>query len=856
MGKIRVYELAKQLKLEPKKVIEDARRMGIDVTVPSNSISEQEAERIRSKYFAKKEEPKRPKVVLVKKAKEVVAAEEGPVAPAPTEQEPPAPSAVGAPKRPEIEAAPQPDVDWIEHAPKVKTIPLKKKPVAVEPEPPAVKVTPLKLVQPPVPPRPSPPPVQPVAHAPQPKVVEEPVKPEIEEKPKLPAKTQVRVLRPSTALQTQAPARAGEVAEGVYVPPRDDRRRRRRPMRPIVKKRVITEEQPMVATAVAEPVVTELRTVKLMEGVSVKELSEKLDLRPRDVMRKLLERGVMATINQSLDPEVAREIGREFGYDVHFASFEELAEEAVIERLIEAGEEEVLVSRAPVVTVMGHVDHGKTSLLDAIRQTAVAESEAGGITQHIGAYTAQVPDPDNSTQKREIVFLDTPGHEAFTMMRARGAQVTDIVVLVVAADDGVMPQTIEAIEHARAANVPIIVAINKIDKPEANVERVKRELADQGLVWEGWGGDTVMVEVSAKKRINLDGLLEMILLTADILDLKANPERNAMGVVLESRLDRGRGPVATILVEQGTLQTGNAFLVGSTFGRVRAMFDYRGKHLSEAPPATPVEITGLEVVPEAGDKLVVVEDLTTAQRISSMRQTAQRQARVAMSAATSLEQLYERMRTGELRELQLILKADVQGSLEALRATLEKLSSPKVKVRVIRSGVGAITESDILLAAASNQMERSAVIIGFNVRPEPRAMELARQENVDIRFHSIIYKVEEEIRNAMLGLLEPTEKEVRLGQAEVRQVFHVAKVGNVAGCMVTEGIVRRKSQARLIRDNVVIYQGAIQSLRRFKEDVAEVREGFECGISLENYSDIKPGDVIEAFTVEKVAQTL
>jgi len=619
---------------------------------------------------------------------------------------------------------------------------------------------------------------------------------------------------------------------------------------------VIEVEPPVAATAVAEPVRREIRPVKLMEGISVKEFSEKLELRPRDVMRKLLERGVMATINQSLDPDVAREIGRELGYDVHFASFEELAEEAVIEKLIKAGEEEVLIARAPVVTVMGHVDHGKTSLLDAIRETQVAESEAGGITQHIGAYTVKVPDPDKPTQMREIVFLDTPGHEAFTKMRARGAKVTDTVVLVVAADDGVMPQTIEAIEHARAATVPIIVAINKIDKPEANVDRVKRELSDQGLVWDGWGGDTVMVEVSAKKRINLNGLLEMILLTADLLDLKANPQRQAMGVVLESKLDRGRGPVATILVEQGTLQTGDTFLVGSTLGRVRAMFDYRGKPLNEAPPATPVEVIGLEAVPEAGDKLVVVDEAATAQRISSMRQTAQRQARVSTSAATSLEQLYERMRTGELQELQLVLKADVQGSLEALRQTLEKLSSPKVKVRVIRSGVGAITESDVLLATAANEMERSAVIIGFNVRPEPRALELARQENVDMRFHSVIYKVEEEIRNAMLGLLEPTEKEVPLGQAEVRQVFHVAKVGNVAGCMVTDGLVRRKTPARLIRDNVVIHEGAIQSLRRFKDDATEVKEGFECGISLENYNDIKPGDVIEAYTVEKVAQTL
>lgn len=855
MGKIRVYELAKQLKLEPKRVIEDARRLGIDVRVPSNSISEQEAERIRSKYIAKQEEPKKPKVHLVKKAKDAAVAEEE----APHEIEAPAGALAEAPGAAAMEAAAPAAAEPTETAPKVKTILLKKKAPVVEPElPPPVKVTPLKLAPPPPPPPPVHPPMQPVAQAPQPKPkpIEAPPPPPVVEAPKAPPKTQVKILRPSAAVSTLAPAKPAEISERVYVPPRDERRRRRRPMRPVVKRPVTEVEPPMAATVVAAPAVAERRTIKLMEGISVKEFSERLESRPRDVMRKLLERGIMATINQSLDPDIAKEIGRELGYDVFFASFEELAEEAAIEKLIEAGEEEILLARAPVVTVMGHVDHGKTSLLDAIRQTAVAESEAGGITQHIGAYTVKVPDPDDPTRKREIVFLDTPGHEAFTMMRARGAKVTDIVVLVVAADDGVMPQTIEAIEHARAANVPIIVAINKIDKPEANADRVRRELSDQGLVWDGWGGDTVMVEVSAKKRLNLDGLLEMILLTADILDLKANAERQALGVVLESKLDRGRGPVATILVEQGTLRTGDAFLVGSTVGRVRAMFDYRGKPLSEAPPATPVEVIGLEAVPEAGDKLVVVDDIATAQRISSMRQTAQRQARMSRSAATSLEQLYERMRTGELQELQLVLKADVQGSLEALRQTLEKLSSPKVKVRVIRSGVGAITESDVLLATAANEMERSAVIIGFNVRPEPRALELARQENVDIRFHSIIYKVEEEIRNAMLGLLQPTEKEVRLGQVQVRQVFHIAKVGNVAGCMVTEGTVRRKAQARLLRDNVVIYEGAIQSLRRFKDDVTEVKEGFECGVSLDNYNDIKPGDVIEAYTVEKVAQTL
>lgn len=877
MGKIRVYELAKQLHLEPKRVIEDAHRLGINVSLPANTLTEQEAELIRSKYHAKKDDSQKPKVVLKKKTKEV----EEMVSTTPVVSQPvppPSPPAEAVPLTQAGEAAtaaeePKAPVEPAKELPTFKTIPLEKKPLEKEeevpppPPPPlieepptvgGIKVTRLGPVPAPTPPR------VPVSGSMTTGVVEAPISPPPVEPP---ASTVIRVLKPAPAAPEPAPVPAGAPPiDQVYVPPRDDRRRRRRTLRQPVKKRVITEERPPEIPVITEPPrPAELKHVKLMEGMSVKEFSEKLGLRSRDVQRKLMERGVIASINHPLDAATAIELGREFGFNVQIASFEELVEEAILEKMIKSGEEEVLVKRAPVVTVMGHVDHGKTSLLDAIRQTAVAESEAGGITQHIGAYTVQVPNPDNPAEKRDIVFLDTPGHEAFTMMRARGAKVTDIVVLVVAADDGVMPQTIEAIEHAQAAGVPIIVAINKIDKPEANPERVKRELSERGLVWDGWGGDTVMVEVSAKKRINLDGLLEMILLTADLLDLKANPARDAVGTVLESKLDRGRGPVATILVEQGTLKIGDLFVVGSTSGRVRAMFDHRGQPLTTAPPSTPVEIIGLEAVPEAGDKLVVVDDPNLAHRISSLRQTAQRQARVAQAAITSLEQLHERMSRGELRELQLILKADVQGSLEALRATLEKLSSPKVRVRVIRSGVGAITESDVLLAAAANKSSQTAaahdhsqtaVIIGFNVRPQPRALELARQENVDIRFHSIIYKVEEEIRNAMLGLLEPVEKEVRLGQAEVRQVFHVAKVGSVAGCMVTAGVIRRKANVRLLRDNVVVYEGTIQSLRRFKDDVNEVREGFECGIALENYGDLKPGDIIEAFTLEKVAQTL
>jgi translation initiation factor IF-2 len=608
----------------------------------------------------------------------------------------------------------------------------------------------------------------------------------------------------------------------------------------------------MVVQPKAKPVFTELRPIKLVEGATVKDFSERLDVKAKDIVQMLLQRGVMATINQTLNQDIAREIGKEIGYDVSFAPFEEMISEAEEEKIIESGEEE-LTTRAPVVTVMGHVDHGKTSLLDAIRQTRVAEGEAGGITQHIGAYSVDVADPDDPARERRIVFLDTPGHEAFTMMRARGARVTDVVVLVVAADDGVMPQTLEAIDHSRAAEVPIIVAINKVDKPDAQPDRVKQELADRGLLWDGWGGDTVMVEVSAKKRQNLESLLEMIILTSDLLELKANADRLASGVVLEAKLDRGRGAVATVLVQQGSLKVGDPFIVGQVFGRVRAMFDDHGRAVEQAGPSTPVEVLGLQGVPHAGDQFQVVGDATQAQHIANQRQMQARQAAIARTSARGLEQLFADR--GQVKELLVILKGDVQGSVEAVRDALNKLSTERVKIRIIRSGVGAITESDVMLAAASsNDMNRASVIIGFNVRPQVRAREIAESERVDIRLHTIIYKVEEEIRNAMLGLLDMTKREVITGHAEVRQVFRVPRVGLVAGCYVTDGQIRRTT-ARVLRDNIVIYEGKIDSLKRFKEDVSEVKQGFECGLSIERFQDVKVGDVIEAYTTEEVAPT-
>jgi translation initiation factor IF-2 len=580
------------------------------------------------------------------------------------------------------------------------------------------------------------------------------------------------------------------------------------------------------------------RKITITEGVSIKELSEKLEARAKDVIRRLLDKGIFATINQTLDSQTATEVARVFGAEASIISYEE----EVIHDVEIADRPQDLIPRAPVVTVMGHVDHGKTSLLDAIRETSVAAREAGGITQHIGAYQVEA-------QNRKIVFLDTPGHEAFTMMRARGSRVTDVVVLVVAADDGVMPQTLEAINHARAAKVPIVVAINKVDKPEAQPERVKRQLADHNLMPEEWGGDTVTVEVSAKQRKNLHLLLEMILLVADLQQLKANPKRPASGTVLEAKLDRGRGPVATVLVQNGTLRPGDSFIVGAIYGKVRAMFDDRGRVAAEAAPASPVEVLGLEDVPQAGDRLLVIEDTVKARQIALHRQAKLREAALAKSARLTLEQLHEQMAAGDVKELPLIIKADVQGSVEVLVDTLNKLSTEKVKIKVIHAGAGAITESDVLLASASN-----AVIIGFNVRPERKATELAQLERVDIRLHTIIYNLTDEIKKAMAGLLAVTIKETSLGHADVRDTFRISKVGTVAGCYVQSGKITREAKIRLLRDNVVVYEGKVKSLRHFKEDVNEVRNGLECGIGLENFNDVKIGDVIEAYVLEKVTE--
>jgi len=575
------------------------------------------------------------------------------------------------------------------------------------------------------------------------------------------------------------------------------------------------------------------RVIKISEVISVGDLSREMGVKAGDVIKKLMGMGMMATINQVLDADTATLIANEFDHQVENVAFD--ADSMLeVEHQVE-DQEAALVPRPPVVTIMGHVDHGKTSLLDAIRSTNVTAQEHGGITQHIGAYHVQV-------DGRSVTFLDTPGHEAFTAMRARGAKVTDIVVLVVAADDGVMPQTVEAINHARAADVPIIVAVNKIDRPDANLEKVKRGLSEHGLLAEDWGGDAVFSPVSAKTHEGIPHLLEMLLLQADILELDANPNKLARGTIVEAKLDRGRGPVATVLVQEGTLHVGDAFVCGAYYGKVRAMIDDRGHKVETAPPAFPVEILGLQGVPLAGDSFVAVADEAKARQVAEYRQSKQRETDLVKSSKISLEELYDQIKTGDVKELRVVLKADVQGSVEALTEALNRMSTNEVKLKVIHGSVGGITESDILLAAASN-----AIVIGFNVRPESKGASLAAKEGVDVRLYTIIYEAVADIRAAMEGMLEPTYREQIHGRVEIRRIFNIAGAGTIAGCYVTEGKIARGHLVRLLRDQVVVHEGKLASLKRFKDDVREVAAGYECGLSLEGFQDLKQGDVIEAY---------
>jgi translation initiation factor IF-2 len=964
-SKVRIYDLAKELKLDTKRLIEEVRREGVDVSVPSNSVSKELAEKIRNKYFPKKDAVAPRVVRVVKKAARPAGEEEASPAHAADEDihvshaptaatETHAPAAANAQPAPH-EATPTSEVSTARPAATGATTARLVKRLAPatraeQPEtvasPEVFQTAPEAAIEPPAT-------VDVIDAPPTITTTEAPaemseasatttssqaVEPLPAEAPPtqttvpIPPARQVRMLRPTAAALTAGirqgerapapvvappvpsprerrerqegpaprgndrggarPARAGERAAAAphgtpgetatpqitYIPsptdargrPRGGRGGRNTPVRGgkgrdaggkggrfdrdfIPPPRALSLEDRIAGRLDMAPGGGDLKAVRIVEGSTVKEFAEKLGIKPKDIVTLLLQRGVFATINQPLNDEVAADLGRRFGYEVAFVPFEEMIAEEEFEELVATDADDVELPRAPVVTVMGHVDHGKTSLLDAIRSTEVASGEAGGITQHIGAYSVQVPSPDHPGETRRVVFLDTPGHEAFTLMRARGAKATDVVVLVVAADDGVMPQTVEAIEHSRAAGVPIVVAINKIDRPDANPDRVRQELAKQGLNPVEWGGETEMVAVSAKKHENLDTLLETILLTSDILDLRASPTRLASGVVLEAKLDRGRGAVATALVQQGTLRVGDPFIVGQIFGKVRAMFNDRGEQVTEVGPATPVEVLGLQGVPQAGESFQVVADITRAQQISHHRQVLTRQNALMQTTKRGIEALGQT----EVKELLVVIKADVQGSVEVLKSTLQKLSTEQIKVKVVRSGVGAITESDVLLASATQAgaSHTAVVIIGFNVRPEVRAAELAKQEAVDVRLHSIIYKVEEEIRAAMIGMLEAIEKEKILGKAEVRDIFRVPRAGVIAGSMVTDGIMRRNARARLIRDGIVSWEGGISSLRRFKDDASEVREGFECGIGLENFNDLKVGDQIECYIVEKVAAT-
>lgn len=602
------------------------------------------------------------------------------------------------------------------------------------------------------------------------------------------------------------------------------------------KKKKTKKEEEAELKAEKEKNMENAPVIEIGASITVKELAEKLNKSSNDVIRTLIFSGVMAGINQEIDFETAQKVCTE--YEVIVEKKEEIQELEVLE--IEEDDEVNLQKRPPIVTVMGHVDHGKTSLLDSIRKAKVTDTEAGGITQHIGAYTIKL-------NGEEITFLDTPGHEAFTAMRARGAQITDVVILVVAADDGIMPQTKEAINHCKAAGVPMVVAINKIDKPGANVDRVKQELAEQGLLAEDWGGDTICEEVSAKQNLNIDKLLEMVLLTAEMLELKANKNRRAVGTVIEAKLDKGRGAVASLLVQNGTLRVGDSILVGSTYGRIRAMFDDTGKKIKSAGPSIPVEVLGLSEVPEAGDRFNQVKDEKTARNMADSRKDKLKAETLLANHRVSLEDLYSQIKEGKVKELAIIIKADVQGSVEAIKGSLEKLSTDDVKVRVIHGGVGAITETDITLATASN-----AIVIGFNVRPDNNAAAQADKEGVYVKTYRIIYDALDDVKAAMIGMLEPEYKEVILGTAEVRTTYKISNVGTIAGCYVLTGKLKRNAETRVIREGIVIFESSLSSLKRFKDDAKEVNSGYECGLTVEKFNDIKEGDIVECFEMEAI----
>jgi translation initiation factor IF-2 len=886
MAKIRIYELARDLNMTNKMLLDKLQDMDIDAKSHMSSLDDDTVDTIKRKLRgspAKEIEETRIKPTLIRRRRkpapqepddiEAVAEPEPPAEPieaveepsekvleskeAPLEKETPAPEVTAIPETEEKE----PEVLKTAEVPDANAAPLvekpeaeAEKPVSTPPEKPVVlkKLTPkkadkkrkrdmpAKIIKMPV----SPPVIKKETEIqadqvfePEKKVEKRPesetpeadqsAKEKKKQKKKWPKKSD-EIITDRKFFKKKISFRTKEVVEGEDLYGKGHRARKGR-----------KTAKGKTTTIVQKPLITVpkaiKRRIKIDDAIALSDLAKRMGIKAGEMIRKLMSLGVMVTVNQMIDFDTAALVASEFEYELEKASFEE---QSVLK--VETDDPDKLISRPPVVTIMGHVDHGKTSLLDVIRKTKITENEAGGITQHIGAYNVD-------TDKGQIVFLDTPGHEAFTEMRSRGAKVTDLVILVVAADDGVMPQTIEAINHSKAAKVPIIVAINKIDKPNANPERVKRELADVGVVPEDWGGDTIFVEVSAKENRGIDDLLEMVLLQAEILELKANPEKLAVGHVVEAKLDAGRGPVATVLVKEGTLKIHDAVVCGVHYGKVRALLNDMGRQVSSAGPSIPVEIIGLSGVPNSGDEMVALSDEKDAKQVSLHRTQKQRSKELAKTSRLSLEKLYEKMQENEVKDLNLIIKADVHGSIEALSDALTKLSNEEVKINIIHSATGALNESDISLATVSD-----AIIIGFNVRPSSKIQALANEENVDIRFYNIIYNVIQDIKNAIVGMMASTFEERILGKAEVREVFHVPKIGAVAGCYVTEGKIERGQLARILRDWVVTYEGRIASLRHFKDDAKEVQTGYECGIVIKNYNDIKLGDIIECFYVEEI----
>jgi len=835
MDKVRIRDLAKELGMETsKEVIAFLERIGAKGKSASSNLEGDLIERVRNHFKKPAPPPPPPKTTTVTRADGVLERRSQKIvlrrgAPAP----PPAPAVEAAPA-PAAEAVPAPAAPAVPLTPAeakaaaeaAAAIPATEEGVSVEGEAAAAEGQPpaeatVRVVEKPAaPPKPEDArkekekkwkKAKPHEKKVQKAVLKQTIIQEVLEEPDVELK------------KAEAPAAAEPVVVRQFQPSRAPKRRGR----PVKEKKAPSTVPPKASK----------RLVKIEEVITVGDLAHRMGVKAADVIKKLIEMGMPTTLNQLLDADTASLLAQEYGFEVENVAPEM---ESLIDQ--EADKEEDLRPRPPVVTIMGHVDHGKTTLLDAIRESNITASEAGGITQHIGAYEVD-------HNGRRLVFLDTPGHEAFTSMRARGASVTDIVVLVVGADDGVMPQTVESIDHAKAAGVPIVVAVNKIDKPGAQPDRIRQQLSDYGLNPEEWGGSTLYANVSAKRRIGIKELLELLLLQADVLELKTNPLKKARGTVLEARLEKGRGPVATVLVQEGTLKVGDPIVTGSHYGRVRALFNHKGKRMDAADPGTPVEIQGLSGLPEAGQKFAVLKDERTARQIALHRGEKDRERTVARPRM-SLEDLHKRIDAGEIKDLNIVIKSDVQGSMEALQFSLAKLSGDKVKVNVIHSGVGGISESDVMLASAS-----SAVILGFNVRPEAKGAELAEREGVDVRLYSVIYDVVDDIHKAMEGMLEPTFKETTQGRAEVRNTFHISKIGTIAGCAVLSGKITRNSNVRLLRDNVVVCEGKLSSLKRFKDDVKEVLEGYECGLGIENYNDIQVGDQIEAYVVEKVAGT-